>query len=82
MPTGAGPAPARSIVAMLGLESFVDGGVDWSTIDDLTEPGGAFYSPNNDMEMPSSAKARFVLQEWFFPTGDPVGFDRRLAEFD
>jgi hypothetical protein len=52
MVTGAGPMPARSLVALLGLEPFVEGGVDWSVPDDLTEPGGAFYAPNNEVTMP------------------------------
>jgi hypothetical protein len=78
MLSGAGPMPARSMVALLGLEPFVEGGVDWSLHDDLTEPDGAFYALNNDMPMPATEQARAVLQEWFFPSGDPQGFEARL----
>jgi hypothetical protein len=78
MLTGAGPMPARSIVALLGVESFVEGGIDWSVEDEMTDPGGAFYPPNSDVEMPKSEAKKFVLQEWFFPTGDAIGFEERL----
>lgn len=72
--------PARSMVALLGLEPFVDGGVDWSLHDDLTEPDGAFYAPNNDMPMPATEQAKFILQEWYFPSGDPEAFEARMRE--
>lgn len=67
--TGGGPAPARSVVALLGLEALVEGGVDWAQHDELTEPGGAFYPPNSEVPMPKTETARQVLQEWFFPSG-------------
>jgi hypothetical protein len=73
MLSGAGPIPARSLVALLGLEPFVEGGVDWTLYDENTEPGNAFYAPNNDMTMPSSEEGKRALQEWFFPTGGPEG---------
>jgi len=41
MASGAGPVPARSVVALLSLESFVEGGLDWHNRDELTEPAGA-----------------------------------------
>jgi hypothetical protein len=72
--------PARSVVALLGLEPFVDGGVDWSVEDELTEPGGAFYPPNNEMTMPKAEQARLILQEWFFPTADEEGFKARFLD--
>jgi hypothetical protein len=53
----------------MGLEPFVEGGIDWSIEDDFTEPGGAFYPPNNDMPMPSADEKRRLLQVWFFPSG-------------
>jgi hypothetical protein len=67
--TGAGPVPARSVVALMGLEPFVEGGVDWTIDDDLADPGGAFYPPNNDLPMPTSDEGRLLLQQWFFPSG-------------
>ena len=70
--SGAGPIPARSLVALLGIEPLVDGGIDWTQDDDLTSPGNAFYPPNNDVTMPSSHEGKLILQEWFFPTGVSV----------
>jgi hypothetical protein len=78
LPSGAGPVPARSIVALLRLEPFVEGSVDWTLRDELTEPGRAFYPPNNEMELPKTDQSSLVLQEWFFPTGDAKGFEERL----
>ena len=76
--TGAGPMPARSVVALLGLEPFVEGGISWSLHDELTDPGGAFYPPNNDMKMPETELKKVMLQEWFFPSGDRAAFEKIL----
>jgi len=68
------------MVALLGLEPFVEGGIDWSVRDDLTEPDGAFYAPNNDMPMPATEQAKVVLQEWFFPGGDSEAMKAMLGQ--
>jgi hypothetical protein len=73
MLSGAGPIPARSLVALLDLEPFIEGGVDWNLDDELTYPGNTFYAPNNDLLMPNSDSGKFLLQEWFFPSGGPEG---------
>jgi len=44
----------------------------------LTEPEGAFYAPNNDVALPTSEQSKLILQEWYFPSGDPEGFESRL----
>jgi len=78
--TGAGPMPARSVVVLLGLEPFVGGELVWSVLpDELTDPGGAFYPPNNDMTIPETEQRKIILQEWFFPSGDKEGFSARLS---
>lgn len=78
--SGGGPMPARSIVVLLGLEPFVEGGVDWSLPDELTEPGGAFYPPNNDVALPKTEQSKLILQEWFFPTGNEGDFKARMLD--
>jgi hypothetical protein len=79
--TGAGPCPARSIVSMLELEPLVEGDVDWSLHDELTEPGGWFYPPNNDMALHNS-RGRALMQEWFFPGGDEMIGRQRIGVAD
>ena len=80
--TGMGPAPARTVVAVLALAPFVRAEIDWNSplYDEQGQvlPGTCFYRTNEEISvsgdfarvLASNEELRSRLQEFLYPTAD------------